>query len=66
MIAQEEMKAVGGVVCLHCGTLRIKQGEQCLAVTTGRGGIGYIALAHKDQHPLTAGWTPPAPPAPTP
>jgi hypothetical protein len=55
MVNQETMKADGGAVCLHCGTLRINKGEQCLAVTR-KGGAGYIAIAHKDEHPFTKGF----------
>lgn len=60
----------GGAVCLHCGTVRINKGQQCIEVNTGRG-IGYIALGCKDLHPYTKGVTPdpepvtlPQPPAP--
>ena len=66
MVVQEEMKIEGGVICLHCGTKRINKGEQCLLVTTSRGGSGHIAIEHKELHPFTEGFPVTPPPAPTP
>lgn len=48
----------GGATCVHCGKVRLKEGDKCLEVNTGRG-IGYIALECKDLHPWTQGFVVP-------
>lgn len=63
MITLLTMKSEGGVVCLHCGKVRINKGDQCLQVNTGRG-VGYIALGCKEAHPFTKGVTPEPEPTP--
>lgn len=48
----------GGGVCVHCGKIRLKEGDKCLEVSTARG-TGYIALECKDLHPWTKGFVVP-------
>ena len=63
MLTEVKMPLGGGAVCVHCGKVRINQGDPCILVNTGKG-IGYIALSCKEGHPWTKGHVIPKAPEP--